>query len=337
MKSILVTGISGFLGGRIGLMLLERGYKVHGSVRNAAKARAVREVFIAHGANLSHLTLHELDLLDDRGWSQAAAATDATIHVASPFLIRMPKDKNELIKPAVDGTERALQAALAANHQRIVLTSSLAAIDGGRNYDCTLTENDWSNLDSPFINAYIASKTLAERKAWSIMKQAGNSDRLAVINPGAIFGPLLDTDPGTSAEIILNMLNGAMPIVPNIILSCVDVRDVAAAHIAALTTLNAAGKRHILCGDNLSLFEIANLLRRAFPQYTARLPRSAMPNWLAKVAALFDKSLRDNRPFLGVRKRFDAARGTALVGKPLIPANESIIASAQSMIDFGMV
>jgi dihydroflavonol-4-reductase len=246
----------------------------------------------------------------------------------------MPKDKNELIRPAVEGTRRAITAALDAGHKRIVVTSSLAAIDcGHRDYTRVFTEDDWTDLDGPLVTAYAESKTRAEREAWALVQQAGVVDRLAIINPAAMLGPLLDDDPGTSAAIILRMLEGAMPIAPNIILEYVDVRDVAAVHVAALTAPEAGGRRHIVSHDSLSLMEIAKMLRDAFPQYADQLPKRQMPSWMAGIIALFDKSLRDSRPFLGIRKHSNSQRAIALLGRDLIPASESVIATAQSMID----
>jgi nucleoside-diphosphate-sugar epimerase len=172
-------------------------------VRNAAKGEIVRKSLEAAGGDVSRLELVELDLMSDRGWAGAAAGCDFLQHVASPFVLRMPKDKNELIRPAVEGTRRALAAAIAAGHQRMVLTSSLAAIDCGHRDDRdTFTEAHWTDLDGPLVTAYAESKTRAEREAWALVEREGQRDRLTVINPGAILGPLLDDDPGTTGSLI---------------------------------------------------------------------------------------------------------------------------------------
>lgn len=254
------------------------------------------------------------------------------------FAQPLTNDSQELIKPAVEGTERAVRAALFADHSRIVVTSSMAAIDcGHRDYSNIFTEEHWTDLAGPNITAYMASKTLAEQRAWELVEAAGATSRLVVINPAAMIGPLIDDDPGTSAAIIQRMLKGEMPIVPKIILEYVDVRDIATAHIRALSDPDAGGRRHILSDTSLSLMEIANLLRETFPKFNSKLPNRAMPNWFAQLVSIFDKSLHDSRAFLGIRKRSDASRGMSLLGHSLIPATEAVRATAHSMIERGLV
>jgi nucleoside-diphosphate-sugar epimerase len=336
--TVLVTGISGFLGGHVALELLKAGHRVLGSARNEAKGAAARRAIGAAGGDVSRLTHVELDLLSDAGWSEAAAGCTHLIHVASPFVTVMPRDPDALLRPAVEGTRRALTAALEAGHERIVLTSSLSAIDfGHRRYDRVFTEAEWSDLDGPDVTAYAASKTLAEREAWRLVEAAGRRDSLAVINPSAIMGPLLDRDPGTSAAILLPMLKGEMPMAPDIRLEYADVRDVAAAHVAALTAPEAGGRRHIVTGRSLSLIEVAGILRAAFPDRADKLPRRALPGWFARIMLPFNKALRDAKPFLGVRRQSDGSAGRALIGRDPIPAEEAVIASARSMIEFDLL
>lgn len=335
---VLVTGVSGYLGGHIALQLLEDGYAVRGSVRDRAKGLRVQEAMAAAGADLSRLELVELDLLSDRGWREAAEGCRYIQHVASPFVLLMPKDKNDLIRPAVEGMRRAFTAALDAGHERLVMTSSLAAIDcGHRNYDRTFTEADWTDLSGPLVNAYAESKTRAEREAWTLVESQGKRDRLVTINPAALLGPLLDDDPGTTGGIIARLLGGGMPMVPDIILEYVDVRDVAAAHIAAMTAPDAGGKRFILSEESLSLMEISDILREAFPSFGRKLPRRQMPSWMARLFSLFDASLKDSQPFMGIRKRTDASRGIGLVGRRLNPARNTVIATARSLIERRLV
>ncbi|MDB5541339.1 MAG: hypothetical protein JWQ89_3066, partial [Devosia sp.] len=244
---VLLTGISGFLGGHVALELLRQGYAVRGSVRSLDKADKVRNTLAAHGADLSLVEIVALDLLSDDGWDEAVAGCRYVQHVASPFVVEMPKDKNDLIRPAVEGTRRAVTTALSSGVERVVLTSSIAAIVYGHtDYSKTFTTADWTDPDNPKVTAYPESKLRAEREAWRIAEGDDARRRLATINPGGIFGPLLDEDPGTSGALILRLLNGSVPAAPKMSFSIVDVRDVAAAQVAAMTAPEAGGRRHIL-------------------------------------------------------------------------------------------
>lgn len=331
--TVLLTGISGFLGGHVALALLNAGYTVRGSVRNLDKAGKVRQTLENAGASTDRLDFVALDLTRDEGWAEAMEGCRYLLHTASPFVIQMPQDKNELLRPAIEGTERAVNAALASDIERIVLTSSMAAIAYGHDPEraAPFTAADWTDLDGRDVNAYVESKTRAERRAWDLMKAAGREDDLVTINPSAILGPLLDDDPGTSAAIIQRLLNGTVPAAPRIPFVLVDVRDVAAAHVAAIT--GEVGGKRIPVGERpVFMFEIAQLLRKTHPGYAGKLPRFEMPDWAVRIYALFDKDMRGILGELGVRKSLDSSTVEALLGRRLIPADEAAAATAESLI-----
>ena len=333
---VLVTGVSGFLGGHIALQLLNAGYSVRGSVRQLAKADAVRETLARAGADISRLELVALDLTRDDGWAEAMAGVRFLQHAASPFVLRAPRDPQELIGPAVEGTRRAIEAALGSNVERIVLTSSIAAIQYGHaDYSRVLTEADWSNLKSPATGAYPASKALAEQAAWDLMDAAGRHNDLAVINPAVILGPLLDGDPGTSSMMVRRLLDGRLPAVPRISFSVVDVRDVAALQIDAMTNPAAAGQRCIASAGSASMRELGAVLRPAFPD--RRVPTRELPDWVLRLVALLDSDVRDNIAELGVVKRVDGRRGPERLGRPLISAADAAVATGRSLVAHGLV
>ncbi len=244
METVLVTGGSGYLGGWCLVELLRRGYRVRTTVRDISREAEVRarlEPEVDAGDNLSVLAA---DLLGDEGWEQAVQGCDYVLHVASPFPPQQPKDPDELIVPAREGTLRVLKAALDAGVRRVVVTSSIAAVGGSTSHaSAPLTEADWTDSDNPKLTPYTRSKTIAERAAWDFVKERGAVEKLAVVNPGAILGPVLSDDRSYSLELIERLLKG-MPGAPRIGFSIVDVRDVADLHIRAMT--DSGGRRRAL-------------------------------------------------------------------------------------------
>lgn len=336
---VLLTGVSGFLGGHVALQLLNAGYSVRGSLRKLDRADKVRDTLAKAGADVSRLDFVALDLLSDAGWREAMDGCRYLVHTASPFVLKMPEDRMDLIRPAVEGTERALNAALAAGVERVVLTSSMAAIAYGHDKKRTepFTAADWTNLDGRGVNAYVESKTRAEQRAWEIMRAAGRQDDLAVINPAGILGPLLDEDPGTSAAMVLRLLDGSVPATPRIPFVIVDVRDVAAAHVAALAAPTAGGHRFPMGESTMLMSDVAKVVRRAVPANASRMPKFSAPDWLVRLLALFDADIRGNLGELGVIKRLDSSPSVALLGRALIPADEAISATARSVVAQGLV
>ncbi|AEQ50621.1 NAD-dependent epimerase/dehydratase family protein [Pelagibacterium halotolerans] len=336
---VLLTGVSGFLGGHVALELLKSGYTVRGSVRNLSRADKVRATLEKAGADSARLEFVALDLESDEGWQEAMDGVRFLQHTASPFVLQMPSDKNDLIRPAVEGTERALNAALAANVERVVLTSSMAAIAYGHDKSraAPFTANDWTNLEGRDVTPYTESKTRAERRAWEIMRAAGREKDLATINPSGIFGPLLDEDPGTSAILVQRLMNGSVPASPRMPLVAVDVRDVARAHLAAMTAHQAGGHRFPMGERTMFFSEVATVLRNAFPDYAKKIPKRELPDWMVRIYALFDRDVRSNLGELGVLKRLDSSAVIRLLDRKLTPADASFIATGESLIAHGLV
>ncbi len=338
-QTILVTGASGFLASHILLQLLKDDYIVRGSVRTAAKGDHIRKVLEGHGADTTNLSFVELDLMQDAGWDAAMQGVDYLLHTASPFVTSAPKDPDEIIKPALNGTRRALNAALKADVKRIVLTSSMVAACHGhpKSRITPYTEADWTNPDGADVTPYILSKTLAEQEAWKIMEAAGRRDDLTVINPGFILGPLLDKDIGTSGAIIQRMMNGDFPGTPDIYFSVVDVRDAAELHILGMHDEASFGHRVFSAGPALSMQGLAKSLAESLPAYAKKIPTRRMPNLLVRLVGLFDGDVKTAVYQLGLKHHMDTSLVEPLLGRPLISTDEAVRTMGQSLIDQNQV
>src|ERR1700756_3436153 len=186
---VLVTGGSGFIGAHCILQLLQAGYRVRTTVRSLHREADVRAMLKVGGIDAGdRLTFIAADLLKDEGWPEAVASCSYVLHVASPFPPSVPKDENELIVPARDGTLRVLRAARDAGVRRVVLTSSFAAIGYGHPpQDAPFDETTWTDPNGDDVLPYVKSKALAERAAWDFIAKEGGSLELSVVNPVGVF------------------------------------------------------------------------------------------------------------------------------------------------------
>ena len=338
-KLILLTGISGFIAKHCAVELLRAGYRVRGTVRDMARADKVRATLAKH-SDVAKLEFVEADLLSDAGWSEAAKGVYGVLHVASPFIIEEPKDENELIRPAVDGTMRVLKAAIAAGAKRFVQTSSIAAIMAGHGYTRTkpFNEDDWTILDGPDVSAYQKSKTLAERAARDYLAQTKADIHYASVNPGFVLGPLLDSDYGASASVIQMFMKGKYPGCPALSFPCVDVRDIGKMHRLALETSEPSGGRYVGVSESAWFVDMTRAIKAKLNKAdTKKVPTMQLPNIVIRIIALFDKSARSIVPELGRQLEVDNSRTRKALGMDFITVSESAPAMARSLIETGVV
>ena len=333
-KTVLVTGGSGFLGGWCVVELLKRGHRVRTTVRDLAREAEVRAAVGSQIDAGDRLTVMAANLLEDDGWAQAINGCDYVLHVASPFPPVQPKDPDELIVPARDGTLRVLEASLDAGVERIVVTSSVAAVSGGGKaiHGRPLDERDWSDPDNSKLTPYARSKTVAERAAWDFMAERGATEKLATINPGAIVGPVLNEDRSFSLQAIERLLGG-MPGLPRIGFSFVDVRDVADLEIRAMTAPEAGGERFVAVTTFQWLADIAAVLRDRMGDAAAKVPTRRIPDFVVRGMAIFDPSVRSITGQLGKKTELSSESARTRLGWSPRPIDESIVECAESLLD----
>jgi nucleoside-diphosphate-sugar epimerase len=339
-QSVLVTGGSGFIGSHCILQLLGAGHLVRTTIRNLKREGDVRAMLKVGGAEPGdRLSFFAADLENDAGWREAVAGCDYVLHVASPLPPSLPKHEDELIIPAREGTLRLLRASRDAGVKRVVLTSSFAAIGYGHKVrETPFTETDWTDPAGDDVAPYTKSKTLAERAAWDFLAREGGSLELSVVNPVAVFGPVLGPDYSASILLVQKMMDGAMPGAPQLYFGAVDVRDVADLHIRAISNPVAKSERFLaVAGDFLTMLDIAKILKARLGDSAKRVPSRQLPNWLVRLAALRDPTIKLILPELGKRKNATNEKARRLLGWTPRSNEESIVATAESLVRLGLL
>ena len=330
-QTVLVTGGTGFIAGWCIVQLLERGYVVRTTVRDAAKEQRVRAA--AGAGNSDRLEVVVADLNDDRGWDAAVAGCDYVLHVASPLGGGIVTDRNALIAPARDGTLRVLRAAAKAGVKRVVMTSAAATARPPLTSNRVSDETVWADAEDPQFDAYRVSKILAERAAWDFVKGEGKSTLLTTILPGAVFGPIRDAENLGSVQIIQGMLHGRPGALPRLGFWIVDVRDLADLHIRAMTADAAAGQRFIAAGEFMWMADIAKTLRAQLGEKGAKVPTRRLPNLVVRLLLPFMANLRSLAPLLGRRFPINTEKSRKVLAFTPRPADITLVDCARSLLD----
>lgn len=337
INKILLTGANGYIGRHILLELLNQGYQVCASVRSLDKTSEVIDALRAHvtDANLlsSHLSFVKLSLDEDAGWSDAMKEIDVLIHSASPFPLVIPADEEKLIRPAVDGTLRALRAAKDAGIKRVILTSSNAAVfardlpKGATEFDETM----WTDINHPIGRAaYRRSKTLAELAAWDFIKNQAPEIALTVINPTLVIGKPLDTNFGSSMAIIDQLIQGTKRMLPDLRVGIVDVKDVAKMHVDSIKISETRGERILATSETRSLVQIAKIIKLQNP--SLKIITRQAPTFLLRFFAIFNKKQRPGLLLVGRPNLISNAKAKRLFKMSFISPETSVIETAQFLI-----
>lgn len=331
----LVTGGSGYIGGFIIPQLIEQGWTINTTIRSLAREAEVRAALTVPADKLRFFAA---DLLNDAGWADAVAGCSHVVHVASPLPSGAVRHEDDLIVPAREGALRALRFAKTAGVKRVVMTSSVAAIAYGHGKKVgTYTEADWTNVNGPQVHAYAKSKTLAERAARDWMAAEGAGMEYVSVNPAAVLGPVLSADFSSSVQIITRLLSGSLPGLPNFGFGVVDVRDVADLHVRALTADGIDGERFIASGPFMMMKEVATVLRDRLGLEARKVPTRGLPDLVLQLTSLFDPTIRMVTGELGKQRITPSDHARDVLGWVPRPATDTIVDTARSLIDRGVV
>lgn len=337
-RTILVTGGTGFIAGAIIDQALAGGKVVHTTVRN--KARNEPRLRARWPQARDRLLVVEANLENDAGWAEACAGCDGIAHVASPFPLSVPRDADELVIPAREGALRALRFARAAGAARFVLTSSAAAIAYGHGPGkARFDHTDWTVLENPAVPPYHRSKTVAEKAAREWVAANAPDMAFCSVNPVAVLGPVVNGDLSTSIELVRKLMTGAIPALPDVGFGIIDVRDVARAHLLALDAPadTVRDERLPLQARFMWLTEVAEVLRSRTPDLARKVVRRKLPDIVVTLLAPLLTELKQVKSELGRTRDVSGEHARRVLGMDYIPAEDSIAATARSLVEQGIV
>jgi nucleoside-diphosphate-sugar epimerase len=332
-KPILVTGASGYIASHLIKLLLEKGYKVRGTVRSLADKSKYDFLYNLVPEKKDNLEFFEADLTNKASWQKAVEGCEYIFHVASPFPAGAPKHEDELIIPAVEGTLNVLEAALDKEAKKVVITSSFAAISFGNESKKVLTDDDWS--DEVKCPAYPKSKVRAEKAAWEFYEKNKDKIQVTVLNPTGVFGPILTKQPQSTAALLSEFMNGTYPGIPDFKFGVVDVRDLAQAHFNAMFDEKTTGKRYLTSAKLSSIEEICDILKREFGKYGYNIPDKHLT--YQEFMDSGHPAAGAHGPFIGRSMSFDNQRSIRELNLNYLSTEQTIIDMAYSLIKYGMI
>lgn len=338
---VLVTGATGFIGLHIIKLLLQEGCNVRGTVRSLKNKTKLESLENISRESSQSLELVEADLTKDIGWVRAAEACRYCIHVASPLPSAEPEKEEDVIIPAVEGTKRVLRACVNSHTiERVVLTSSSCAVEDHLNTNRVYTEDDWTDETFRYVVAYAKSKTMAEKAAWNFVRSLppGQKIELAVINPTFVLGPTLNNASCSSLEFVKRLMDGSVPLIPKLYLPFCDVRDVALAHLRAMTAIEAANNRHLIVSAHMWWQDIARILRNEMKVYGYSIPTRPAPNSVLHVLSIVDRSSKFILPRVGKVYTYSDRRMKEVLNivNPY-DAKDTVIDTVNALIECGVI
>ncbi|RCK67802.1 putative NADPH-dependent methylglyoxal reductase GRP2 [Candida viswanathii] len=291
--SVFVSGASGYIAQEIVKQLIQKGYKVVGTVRSNEKGDSLKSNLAAAGLSADNFSYEIVKDISVKGAFDDAlkAHPEVTVflHTASPFHFNIQDVEKELLLPAIEGTNNALSAIKTHGPQikHVVITSSYVAVGYFFEHtdpSKTVTEDNWNQItyesakENP-VKGYFGSKTYAEKAAWDFLKNEKPTFTLTTVNPAYVFGPQAfeikdKSQLNTSAELInaVLKLNKDSDLGENNTGYFTDIRDVARAHIAGFENPELHGQRLLMVEDGFTSQTLLNQIRKGFPQLAEKLP-----------------------------------------------------------------
>jgi dihydroflavonol-4-reductase len=324
-----VSGASGFIGSAVVRQLVADGRRVRALVEPSASTRNLDDLPAAQVERVS------VDVCDYEGMARALEGASTYYHLAAIYKLWLP-DPSLIYRVNVEGTTTSLLAASAAGVEKVVYTSSIAAV-GLRPSGAPSDETVEFNLHD-VANEYILTKMLSERIALSFAKTLP----IVVVNPAFPFGPR-DLAPTPTGKIVLSILRGELPATSPGGFCAVDVDDVAAAHVAA-ETKGRVGERYILGDHNVTLHDFVHLVAQIAG---VKAPSLRLPGWLGAGAAvgleLWSDYVSHEEPratyrsvaYLQRRAFFDSSKARRELGLGSRPLEQSIERAVRWFRDSG--
>ena len=306
MNKVFVSGGSGYIALHTIIILLQKNYFVVTSVRDKDKITLVKKCLEENNIDIKNIEFYILDLLSDSGWEDALKGCKFVLHMASP-VIPGNVDMDVLVRPAVEGMKRCLNAAIKNKAKKFVLTSSYAAIYG--NSRNKFSDNDWTDLNRKDLIPYDISKTKSEMGMWEIVKNSSHQIEACSINPVLVLGPSISGVVSMSNKQVLNRLL-RLPFIPKISLPIVGVKDVANAHIMAMENKNSNGKRFLISEKTVDLIYIAKILK----SNNFNVSTLIVPDFIIRFLSFFVPSFRAISKRLNRNEHLETKNAKSILG-----------------------
>ncbi|BDZ30329.1 NAD-dependent dehydratase [Lactiplantibacillus brownii] len=330
-KTVLVTGGNGFLALWLIKGLLRQGYAVRATLRSESKAAEVTAALTSQGlTSLTDLHFVEANLTKDAGWAAAMQDVETVMSVAAPVFVNGESVADQVVQTAKQGTLRILKAAEQAGVKRVVMTANLGAVGFSRlDHQGVVTEQDWTNPDQPGLSLYEKSKLLAEQAAWNF-SQNSKLD-LVTVNAGAMLGAAMGQHVSGSFGLVQRLLTGQ--VTPNFKVNVVAAQDVAAMHILAMQTPNAAGQRFLAVADQaITAKEIMTLIKTQRPAQATQLPKLLLPTPIVRLLAPVMPQIKEVNLMMRVNHQVSNRKARTILGwQPKSSAAETVLAAVDSL------